>query len=281
MNDRDVPALDLSDRELALAVEESLFELFRASARLPGGELEELGPYSRHHAFPASPMFKGVWATRLAPDDVHAAAEEVLAWYRERGAPYVCWWAGPTTEPADLGARLEPHDFAPLELEAPGQVAELRALDWGALARVPAGFFVERVEDERGLETFSRTFVESFGVPDRAGVAWVDATKGFGVEQAPWTFYVGWLDGRPVATTMLFCGAGVARLFAVGTVQEARSQGIGAAIPLAALADARDRGYRYAVLSATEVGAPVARRLGFRDADAAISRWLWVADGER
>jgi len=278
VNDHDAPRQDLSERELALAVEESLHDLFRAIARLPEAELEEHDSYSRHHAFPENPMFKGVWGTRLAPDDVHAAAEEVLAWYRERDAPFAFWWAGPMTEPADLGARLEPHGFVPFEVDAPGQVAELRALDWGALARVPEGFRVERVDDERGLEAFARTFVEAFEVPQLAGSAWVDATRSFGIGHAPWDIYVGWLDGRPVATTMLFCGAGVATVFAIATVAEARGQGIGAAITLSGLADARDRGYRYGVLFATELGAPVYRRIGFRDADAAISRWIWLAD---
>lgn len=275
-----MPRADASDRELALAVEESLHELFRAMAGLPGGELEELGGYSRHHAFPTNPMFKGIWGTRLAPDDVHEAAEDALAWHRERGAPYAFWWTGPTTEPEDLGARIEPHGFVPFEIDAPGQVAELRALDWGALARVPGGFRAERVADERGLETFGSTFVKAFEIPAWAGSAWVEATRAFGIGRAPWDLYVGRLDGRPVATNMLFCGAGVATVFAIGTVPEARAQGIGAAITLAGLADARDRGYRYAVLFATELGAPVYRRIGFRDAEARISRWIWFADAD-
>ena len=273
-----MPRLDLSERELALAVEESLFDLFRAISRLPGAELEELGGYSRHHAFPSNPMFKGVWGTRLSRDDLHTVAEEALAWHWERGAPYVFWWAGPTTEPADIGANLEPHGFVPFEVDAPGQVANLDELDWDSLRRVPEGFRIERVKSDRGLEAFSRTFVEAFGVPEWAGRAWVDATKAFGVGKAPWDLYVGWLGDRPMATNVLFCGAGVATVFAIATVEEARGRGIGAAITLAGLADAREWGYRYGVLFATELGAPVYRRIGFRDARAAISRWLWTAE---
>lgn len=67
-------------------------------------------------------------------------------------------------------------------------------------------------------------------------------------------------------------------VFAIATVAEARGMGIGAAITLAGLVEPRERGYRYAVLFATEMGAPVYRRLGFRDTDAAISRSLWVAN---
>ena len=60
MNELGAPRVELSERELAMAVEESLHDLFRAMARLPGAELEERDEYSRHHAFPTNPMFKGV-----------------------------------------------------------------------------------------------------------------------------------------------------------------------------------------------------------------------------
>jgi ribosomal protein S18 acetylase RimI-like enzyme len=275
----ETPRLELSERELALAVEESLFDLFRSFAELPGAELVEDERLSLHHAFPTNPMFKGVWAPRLDSDELHTAAEEALAWHRERGSPYVYWWAGPSAEPADLGSGVVHHGFEPFELDAPGQVADLAHLDWGALARVPTGFAASGVEDESALEMFARTFVQAFEVPEWAGRAWVDATRSFGIADAPWRMYVGWLDGRPVSTNMLFFGAGVATVFAIGTVPDARGRGIGAAITLHGLADARERGYRYAVLFATEKGAPVYRRIGFRDAaDATISRWLWRAD---
>lgn len=281
MNEHDVPRQELTERELALAVEESLYDLFRATTLLPGGELEEHPTHSRHHAFPSSPMFKGVWGTQVALDDVDDLAEEALAWHRERGAPFVFWWAGAGTLPADHGeldARLRRHGFAPWDLGYPGQVAALDELAWDALSRVPGGFRVERVSDDEALETFGATFVEAFEVPEWAGRAWVDANRALGVDSIPWDLYLGWLGDRPVATNILFCGAGVASVFGIATTADARGQGIGAAITLAGLADVRQRDYRYAVLFATEPGAPVYRRIGFRDTGTAISRWLWTAD---
>ena len=125
---------------------------------------------------------------------------------------------------------------------------------------------------------FGETFVEAFEVPDWAGQAWIDANRALGVSEAPWTMYLGWLGDRPVATNIVFCGAGVASVFGIGAKAEVRGRGIGAAITLGGLADARAAGYRYGVLFATEPGAPVYRRIGFRDTGATVSRWLWVAD---
>ncbi len=279
MNELDVPRLDLSERELALTVEQSLYDLFRAMCQLPGAELEELGSCSRHHAFPSNPMFKGIWAPTHDDEAIDAAVAESLDWHRARGAPYVFCWAGLDADEPALDARLARHGFVPTDLGAPGQVAELDDLDWSALERAPSGFVVERIGDEAGVDDWSRTFVEAFEIPEWAGRAWFDATMSFGPEDAPWDLYVGRLDGRPVATTMMFYGAGVATAFAIGTIGEARGKGIGAAITLSGFADARPRGYRFGVLFATELGAPVYRRIGFRDTGGTVSRWLWIDDG--
>ena len=91
-----------------------------------------------------------------------------------------------------------------------------------------------------------------------------------------WRLYVGYLNGRPVATNILFNGAGVASVYGVGTLPEARGKGIGAAITLKPLLDARAQGYRYGVLFATEMGVPVYRRLGFREVGCTIGRYLWI-----
>jgi GNAT superfamily N-acetyltransferase len=223
-------------------------------------------------------MFKGIWGLRLALHEIDAALDAALAWQRERRAPYVFVWAGPGSDAPDLARRLEARGLDTWEVDAPGQVAELEELDWDALHRVPDGAVVERVRDDPGLEDWAATFIAAYGLPEWAGQSWVDATRAFGIGTAPWALYVARLDGAPVATNILFCGAGVATVLGIGTVEGARGQGIGAAVTLAGLADAREAGYRYAALFATDLGAPVYRRIGFRDTGSGISRWLWRAD---
>jgi ribosomal protein S18 acetylase RimI-like enzyme len=144
-----------------------------------------------------------------------------------------------------------------------------------ALTTVPPGFTIAEVRDEAHLYAFKKVFVESYEIPDWAGQAWVDATLKIGIGRTPWKLYVGWLDGEPVATNMLFNGAGVASVYAVATAASARGKGIGGAITLKPLLAARDMGFRHAVLFATEMGISAYKRIGFRLVNARINRYLW------
>jgi ribosomal protein S18 acetylase RimI-like enzyme len=285
---------DATEVELAAAVEENLFELFRAMAiTLPGSKLVEGDKLSYHLAFPSNPMFKGVWRSRLAAEEVEAAINETLAWFEAQQAPFLFWWTGPGTTPRDLGERLmargllsmegQMQELAPgivqTEAGAPGMAADLHYVNEVALSQVPPGFTIEVVQDKAALYDFKAVFIESYEIPEWAAQAWVDATLALGIGRTPWQMYLGRLNGQPVATNMLFNGAGVASVYAVGTVPAARGRGIGGAITLKPLLDAREMGYRYAVLFATEMGIHTYERIGFRHCGVRMNRYLWRPGG--
>jgi GNAT superfamily N-acetyltransferase len=62
---------------------------------------------------------------------------------------------------------------------------------------------------------------------------------------------------------MLSVGAGVAGVYWVYTVPEARKQGIGTALTCRVLQEARSQGHRLAILQASAMGQSVYQRLGF------------------
>jgi len=286
----DVPAARLTDTGLYHATQENLFALFRVMAHtLAGSELVETPTLSYHHCFPTNPMFKGVWRTRLLAGDADEAIEQTLAWFRERGAPYVFWWTGPGSTPDDLPERLQARGLLDMagqmqelaagirqtEQGAPCMVADLFEVNEALVERAPPGFLIREVSDAAMLEDFKQVFVETYEIPDWAGQAWVDAALHIGIGATPWRMFVGYLDDDPVATALLFNGAGVASVYAVATLPRAQGRGIGAAITLSPLLDAREAGYRYAVLFSTEMGVSVYRRIGFRMLEARLNRYLW------
>jgi ribosomal protein S18 acetylase RimI-like enzyme len=268
---------DASDAELAGAVAENLFALFRAMADALHGELVEGDPLCYHHTFPSNPMFKGVWRARLPAAEVDTAIEETLSWFRAREAPYLFWWVGAPSEPDNLVERLQAHGLTMSTAGDPGMAADLHALD--ELSPLPAGLSIAHAEDRKALEDWRDVFCAAFDAPLPDGQAWVDATLQVGIARAPWRLYVGYLDNKPVATNILFSGAGVASVYGVATLPEARGKGIGSAIMRKPLGEAKAAGYRYAVLFATEMGLPVYQRMGFRRVHSNVGRYLWIDPG--
>jgi GNAT superfamily N-acetyltransferase len=288
----DAPLVEATDAQLGVAVEHNLHELFRAMARgLQGAVCEETPALCRHLAFPTNPMFKGVWQTKLREQDADRAIDETIAWFQDRGAPYFFWWMGPTSSPGDLGRRLTKRGLLDMaeqqqalasgiiqaEAGAPCMALELAHANEALPTAVPHDFVIDEVRSEADLADFKAVFVESYGIPEFAGQGWVDATQTIGIGQTAWRMFVGRLAGRPVATNMLFCGGGVASVYAVATLPQARGKGIGAAVTLAPLLEARQQGYRHAVLFSTEMGVRVYERIGFRCVPGRINRYLWRA----
>jgi len=89
--------------------------------------------------------------------------------------------------------------------------------------------------------------------------------------------YLALLNGKPVGTSQLFLSEGVAGIYNVTCIPEVRGQGIGSAVTLAPLLEAREMGYRIGILQASEQGYNVYRRLGFQDFGN-LSLYLWEND---
>ena len=217
-------------------------------------------------------MFAGAMRVDLPESTVDGAIERAVAGWKVAGVPYAFWWTGPETRPANLGERLQAHGFAPWDVDAPGMAVEIDRVP--ASANLPEGLRIVEVSTDDELLDWKAAFVPGFEVPEFAGQAWVDATRQIGIEAARWRLLTAYLDEQPVAVAGVIGTAGVASVFAVATVPEARGKGIGGAITEAGLRRLRVDGYRWGVLFSTEMGLPVYERLGFRTY-CTISRYLW------
>ena len=211
----------------------------------------------------AEPFYNAVVRTRLAPHEVDAAITDLLGRFRRRGVPAL-WWVLPSSEPVDLGARLEAQGMT-YRGEGPGMAADLTALP--AKTSMLPGFTVERVCDVVSLLEWVRTNEAAYGATmDRVDLTYTQLESALGFEpERPYQRYLGRLNGLPVATSALFHGAGVAGLYGVASLPEVRGRGIGSALSLAALREARAMGCRMAVLESSPLGYSVYQRLGFRE----------------
>jgi GNAT superfamily N-acetyltransferase len=252
----------ISPSALLSAMDENLWTFWRDYGRVPHAELHEEPDLRWFASGVPLAVFNGVPHARMAEDHVGTALLGTQAVADRRGVP-VMWWVGPNSRPADLAVRLELHGLA-LARTMAGMAIDLEALDPRAANVV--GLRIERV---RGVD-MQRLWAHCLGEGSGFGEAAVRALAElepllFDADYARKPRYIGFLSGRPVATSVLVPAAGLAGIYAVSTTPDARGRGIGAAMTVAPLLEARAQGCRLGILQATAMGHPVYRRLGFRN----------------
>ena len=199
----------------------------------------------------------GIATTRIA--DGEAGIARVMAPFRERGRAFR-WWISPSTRPEDLAERLAAVGFRHV-YDATGMAADLTSLP--EVAR-PDGLTIARIRDAEAMDSWANVLCSVFQLPAADCATWIDVFShiGFG-DEAPWTHFVGSLEGIPVATTSMLMAGELAGIFHVATMPQARGRGIGAALTHHAMRHAREKGARQAALQSSEMGFNVYRALGF------------------
>jgi ribosomal protein S18 acetylase RimI-like enzyme len=141
------------------------------------------------------------------------------------------------------------------------------AIDLAALQAgdpTPGGLQIRRVRTEAQLRDFAQIIAAGWTPPDPEALRFYERTAPalLSDDAALW-LYVGYLGQVPVATAELTVGGGVAGLYNIVTLSDYRRRGIGTALTLQPLHDARAQGYRTAILQAAAAGVGLYTRLGF------------------
>jgi ribosomal protein S18 acetylase RimI-like enzyme len=273
---------DVSPSALAAAVEANInAQIPLLYAHMPGVEvIDEPDLLGMMSDLPDLRLNSIYWASFPSqPEQVEARIDRVLDRNRAHGQPPMTWVVSPSTRPRDLGRYLQARGFNCAFCGVPGM-----ALDLGAFVEpctIPAGLSIERVGDLQTLRQWLHPVAASFDFKASIVSAHLQmfSSQGFGLAgtsspAVPWQLFVGLQRGEPVAASRLFCAAGVAGIYHVAAVPEARGQGVGTAMALAAIRAGRDLGYRVAILTASGEGYSLYRRLGFRTVTQADIYWM-------
>jgi GNAT superfamily N-acetyltransferase len=252
--------MNASTPPLIVSIKANLFEYYAYLGRSPRAEWRDDLELTWLLTGISHPFLNNVLRTRLASNQVDERITQTLAYCQSKGVTRLSWWAEPDTCPPELGRHLVAHGLI-CTSGGPGMAADLLALNEAVAS--PPDLTIERVQDAETLNQWVQAAVAGFELAEASAQACFDLFMGLGFD-LPLRNYVGLLKGKPVATTELFLGAGVAGIYWVSTVPEARRQGAAAVMTLAPLREARDMGYRVGILHASDMGFGVYRRLGFQ-----------------
>jgi GNAT superfamily N-acetyltransferase len=237
-----------------------MFDFWMHLGRSPQVDLYDVPDMIRLTCEIPSPLLNNVLRAQLTLDDIDTGIEETLSHFKSRGLP-IRWITSPSTRPVDLGNYLEAHGLIHIT-DFPGMAVHLPELNDDLTT--PSDLSIEHVGDVKTLEQMINTFAIGYEIPVSVANTFFDILSSLGFE-LPLRHYLGWLKGKPVACSSLLLSSGVAGIYIVATVQEARGQGIGSALTLLPLREARALGYRIGILGSTEMGLGMYRRLGFRE----------------
>ena len=263
---------EASPANLEVAAEDNVNALIETFGRLPRAELITTPDLIRCRVEGAdSAMFNSVGRVNFTIAEADDVIAETLAYYRAARTKAVMWWIGGQTQPLEIGMKLEQHGFEKA-FDSPAMAVDLHNMD--ETTATPANFRITTVTSEPEARVWATTFATAFSQPTAVGDAWYDTSVRRGRANMPWTLYLGWLDETPVATGMLFYGAGIAGIYGIGTLPQARGHGIGKAITLHPLLEARAAGYHIGALFASPSGYPIYQKIGFGHYGSLI-RYRW------
>jgi len=206
------------------------------------------------------PWFNGVLCVRPPEPGDESFIAETIQHFKDKKVEVFTWWLAPHLRPVDWEAILSVHGFR-FSNDTPGMTVDLHELN-EPVKDVP-GLEIRPVLDAAMLRLWANVFVRGYGLPldweQSVFEIWMKLGLDFPVRN-----YLGYLDGEPVSTSTVFYGGGAAGIYCVATLPAARGRGIGAALTLSPLLEARERGYRIGTLQSSEMGFNVYKKLGFK-----------------
>ena len=213
-----------------------------------------------------------VVCTDLPPSGIDELIEDALAHFRALNIKKLTWLAQEDTLSMEFKRSLLAHGLT----ESFGTDMAVDLMSIPERLPLPVGLEIVRVETEEMLRQWIHVASIGFEVSREFEEVWY----GFFAEAVfdlPFQTYIAFLNGQPVGTSQFFLSAGVAGIYNVTCLPDARGQGIGKAVTHAPLVDACAMGYRVGILQASDLGYPVYRRLGFQDFGE-LSVYLWEND---
>jgi ribosomal protein S18 acetylase RimI-like enzyme len=228
-------------------------------------------------------MRNWVFNPKFTPNNVRVKVEEQLEYFRKRKVT-LFWWNGPSAQPSNLGEIMEQEGLVKINLppESGDMILYLDQFEdmEERLRNIikKTGISIQKVRTYAQIREAVDLVIQTNNLPENFRTPGEKSCEVMLHEEPDRNIlvgYIAYIENRPVAVSSVLYGGGVAGIYNVGTLKKFRHRGIGRAITLAPLIDAKRRRFEIAVLTATTQGYPIYKKIGFRKLHV-FNQYFWL-----
>lgn len=218
------------------------------------------------------PLWNSFWGANFTEQEVKEKVSTLVNQAKRRNIPFM-WWVGALSKPHNLGDYLVKAGL--IKDESPGMYLNLREIDGTKYqkaldqSKIKIALVSNPKEEEQWGDVCSTTFGMD-EIKDEVGRIWRVCFKFC-------NGYLATIEGKPVGASLVFYSSGVAGIYNVGVYSEYRNRGIGKAITMAPLLQAKKKGYEISILQSSELGFNVYSNIGFKEC-CKCGQYIYIPD---
>lgn len=206
--------------------------------------------------------FNWAWNEKPLTGDDAKSIENIKEIYKQKNLHF-WWWVYPRKQSPETMSMLQDAGLRSIE-KIPCMAADLN--NSFPDTQIPGNVKIFSVKDKSSLLIWADISFRGFEMPERTKEQYNAFVSSFDLgSQAPQKLFLAYLDGKPAATSLLFTHKNTAGIYYVSTLPSCRNKGLGLLITLAATQAAKEAGFKSVILQATQLGAKVYRRMGFKE----------------
>jgi hypothetical protein len=253
---------DLSAAKVIEGIESNFAESVKYWGNLPHSLIEQDEEIIRMTTGVPVADLNFITSTGPVKGNINHKIEKALLFFESAGMPCL-WWVFPGSASTDLTECLKAQGFL-----LRGSIACLGAdlLKLNRETGLQQGLTIQQIQKQSELKMWAETSAAGLGLPDSFKDAYVKFVMTFAVSDiSRQRLFMGFFDGEPVATSLLFLGGGISEINLVSTIPSKRKRGFGACITHHSLLNALETGYRIGALESLPAAENVYKSLGFRE----------------
>ena len=197
-------------------------------------------------------IFYTNFAKKRIGDEIELLKEEIRS-----GTAPGSWFLGPDSAAVFQPGGLEQYGFKKA-FSWPGMVLAIGEM--GSDFPVSGNFTIREVDNLNDLKKWSYVINAGMFGHGFEGVALFRNL----LDKKDVKLFLGFHNGLPVSTSLLYMNSGIAGLFLIATLPDFRHRGFGTRMTAAPVKEARKNGYDYTGLFATQTGERIYKKIGFR-----------------